>query len=297
MIRQLAIHAALVFLLLRFDISTASPATNHAQATTKAPYQFDKNQDLLLLHFDLKTDVDDVHTIAAMHSILQSPQFNRLNYWAVSGTYGIQSGLYVPADHLFDLVFNANWTNAHMQRQKALNDTVQKVSTTLAQGGRVWISEAGQSDFTQHLIQQLKVNGTSLPKEKIVLVQHSEWNEKETSKNALAFVKQNTTYYKIPDGNASANGTPGFNTLDFTVNPLENNPLLDTQIWQEANKVSSQYNGVNGRYLNKTIHSGGADFSDLVEVVWILGITGVNTVDAFFTQFNPHNPSAKERSY
>ena len=44
----------------------------------------------------------------------------------------------------------------------------------------------------------------------IHVVQHSDWNEKSTLPEDLRFVKVNTDYQKIPDGNVVGNGTPGF---------------------------------------------------------------------------------------
>ena len=267
-----------------FSISAFSEI--NPKITPKLPYTFNIDKDLLLLNFDLKTDVDDVHTVAALDLILKSGPFKHLNYFAISGTYGVQSGLYVPANHLFDLIFKQNWTDAHMQRQQAINDTSDRIASNLASGGHVWVMEAGQSDFTQQLMQHLANSGNPVPKNKMVVVQHSDWNEKETSQGALAFVKQHITYVKVPDGNASANGTPDFNNAQFKVKNLENNQLPSADAWHDANKVSRQYKGTNGRYRNDAIDNGRADFSDLVEVVWILGITDVDTLEAFFEKFN-----------
>lgn len=251
-----------------------------------ADTKFNKDKDLLLLDFDLKTDVDDAHTIAALDLILQSDEFNNINYYAVSGTYGIQAGLYVPADKLFNIVFNENWTDAHQYRKTSINKTIKKINKTLSENGRIWITEAGQSDFTQELLEALTEFGIKYSKDQIIVVQHSTWNEKETSVDALAFVKNHTTYIKIEDGNKENNGTPGFNNKDYSVNQLENTQLISSKAWTEANKISDQYNGVNGRYNNKAIADGGADFSDLVEVTYILDITNVATVTDFFAKFN-----------
>lgn len=250
------------------------------------PATFNIDKDLLLLHFDLKTDVDDVHTVAALHSILQSKRFSKLNYFAVSGTYGVQSGLYVPADDLFNLVFNKQWTDAHNYRAVAIINTLSKIKPIIAKGGRVWISEAGQSDFTQTLLLTLRKNNINYSKEQFIVVQHSDWNEKETSAEALQYVKAHTTYVKLPDGNQENNGSPGFNTDKLLIKTLENNTLAAGNIWHEANRVSFKYNGINGRYNNKTISSGGVDFSDLVEVIYALNINEIANAHQFFNQFS-----------
>ncbi|MCI2285277.1 hypothetical protein L3081_20205 [Colwellia sp. MSW7] len=237
-----------------------------------ADLKFNADKDLLLLNFDLKTDVDDVHTIAALDLILQSNEFKNINYYAVSGTYGIQAGLYVPRDTLFNIVFKNNWTDAHMHKQNSINNTVKHISKTLSTNGKVWIAEAGQSDFTQELLIALDEFGIPFSKDNIMVVQHSTWNEKETSVDALNFVKAKTTYIKVEDGNKENNGSPGFNNETYPVKNLENEKFISSEAWTEANKISSQYNGVNGRYNNKAISNGGADFSDLVEITSILNI-------------------------
>jgi hypothetical protein len=248
--------------------------------------KFSIEKDLLLLNFDLKTDVDDVQTIAAFYLILQSTEFEKINYFAVSGTYGVQAGLYVPANELFKKVFKQQWSDLYNERTVAINNTVQKVAQVLTNGGRIWLAEAGQSDFTQTLLLTLNDKGIKYAKEQFIVVQHSQWNEKETSVDALNYVKNNTTYLKIPDGNQEGNNTPGFKDEFYPVKSLENKNLLSTNIWTLANNITAKYNGVNGRYLNKAISNGGADFSDLVEVIYILDIKNTPTVSTFFRQFN-----------
>ncbi|AZG72791.1 hypothetical protein [Shewanella livingstonensis] len=248
--------------------------------------KFDIEKDLLLLNFDLKTDVDDVHTVAALDLILKSKAFKKLNYYAISGTYGIQSGAYVPANELFNMVFDQHWTDAHNYRQTSIDKTTKKINQTLSLGGNIWIAEAGQSDFTQELLEALSKNNISFTKDQIIVVQHADWNEQETSVDALNYVKQETTYIRITDGNKTDNGTPGFNDQAYSTKNLENKHLISSKVWTEANKICTKYNGVNGRYNNKAISGGGADFSDLVEITYILNIQNTPTVADFFTIFN-----------
>jgi hypothetical protein len=79
--------------------------------------------------------------------MLMHPAFLEVKYHAVAGTYGIQEGQYVPAIELFGLAFTGHWSNAHADRNKALDEVLTLVITTLKQGGDIWIAEAGQSDF------------------------------------------------------------------------------------------------------------------------------------------------------
>ena len=58
-----------LFFIVALSLSMSSYATTP---------KFSMDKDLLLLNFDLKTDVDDVHTIAALDLILQADEFKSL---------------------------------------------------------------------------------------------------------------------------------------------------------------------------------------------------------------------------
>jgi len=51
---------------------------------------FDIGKDLLLAHFDCKTDVDDLQSAAALVTLLSESEYSQINYHAVAGAYGIQ---------------------------------------------------------------------------------------------------------------------------------------------------------------------------------------------------------------
>jgi hypothetical protein len=247
---------------------------------------FDAEKDLLLVQFDCKTDVDDVQSAAALATLLSDTRFSKIHYHAVAGTYGIQEGLYVPPNSLFRLAFGDNWTDAH----ENLTDAVEKVKgiikTTLANQGDIWIAEAGQSDFTARLIKAIQSDFPDiLTSQRIHVVQHSDWNEKSTSPESLQFVKKNTDYQKIPDGNVVGNGTPGFRSPEYTQwkNKITNPELI--AIWQLAIDISNKYNGKEGRYNNEAISAGGLDFSDLSEVCWILKLQDIKDTEQFFNLF------------
>lgn len=278
-------HKALFIIVISIISTTiASTPPIHKISNSKT---FNIQKDLLLANFDCKTDVDDLHTVAAFAMLLSDPKFSKLKYHAVAGTYGIQKGLYVPPNDLFQLVFENNWTDAHENLDKAV-DKVKKIATeTLKNKGTIWIAEAGQSDFTAMLIKTLQ---TELPQINIIqhikVVQHSDWNEKSTAPEHLEFVKENATYYKIADGNAEGNGTPGFRNPEYKnwKDKITNPKMIE--IWQLAIDLSNKYNGKDGRYNNKAISNGGLDFSDLSEVCWILGIEDIKNVKDFFNTYS-----------
>lgn len=247
---------------------------------------FDLNKDLLLAQFDCKTDVDDLHTVAALATLLSDSSFAKINFHAVAGAYGTQDGLYVPPNRLFQDAFGDNWTDAHADFEKAVEKVKLIVKPILAKNGDVWIAEAGQSDFSATLIKAIQEDLPEIDtKQRFHVVQHSDWNEEVTTPECLQFVKTHSDYQKIPDGNAVGNGTPGFRTPENfqLIEYIENPELLKT--WNLAIDIANQYNGKEGRYNNEAIAAGGLDFSDLSEVCWILGLQDIENVYSFFDYF------------
>ncbi|TWU21855.1 hypothetical protein Pla144_45520 [Bythopirellula polymerisocia] len=248
--------------------------------------RFDPGQDLLLAHFDLKTDVDDVHSVAAIATMLADPAMAKVRCHAVAGAYGVQTGLYVPAEGLFDLVFDDDWSDAHSDRDAALDRVTRLAAETLEAGGTVWVAEAGQSDFTAAVVRRLaeRVPADEL-RSRIVVVQHADWNEEVTTAADLSYVRRTTNYKRIPDGNSVGNGTPGFRSeLPVDWQTRITIARLAT-IWRRAIDIANRYNGVEGRYLNEAIAAGGLDFSDVSEVAWIFGLEDLTDAEAFFDRF------------
>jgi hypothetical protein len=245
--------------------------------------QFDKDRDLYLANFDLKTDVDDIHSVAAVATMLANSRLDGVQYHAVAGAYGSQGGLYVPANDLFEMAFGENWSDAHADRDKAVKDVSRISLQALNAGGNIWIAEGGQSDFSAALVRDLqrRLPGTSL-KDRIHIVQHADWNEKVTTPEDLEFVRREVSYHRIADGNTAGNGTPDYrrdDVIDWR------NYLTDarlTAIWDKAIALADTYNGTDGRYLNESIKQGGLDFSDATETTWIFGFNDLSTEEEFF---------------
>ncbi len=248
---------------------------------------FNIEKDLLLVQLDCKTDVDDIQTLAALVTLLSDSKFSKINYHAVAGTYGIQEGLYVPPNPLFQLAVENNWTDAHENVEAAFVKVKAIIKTTLSNQGDIWIADAGQSDFTARLIKAIQSEMPDISiSQRIHVVQHSDWNEKVTSPESLEFVKKNADYHKIPDGNVVGNGTPGFRSPQYQQwkSKISNPRLRD--IWQLAIDISNEYNGKEGRYNNEAISAGGLDFSDLSEVCYILGIQDIKDTEHFFNLYS-----------
>ena len=253
----------------------------------RKPQKFNPEKDLLLVQFDCKTDVDDLHTVAALATLMSNSDFSEINYHTVAGTYGIQKGLYVPPNPLFELAFGGKWTDAHENVERAVAQVVLLVKETLAIGGDIWIADAGQSDFSAALVTAIQAADPKIKTTKRVhVVQHSDWNEEVTAPEKLQFVKENTDYHKIPDGNAVGNGTPGFRDPGFNYwKEKVKDPQMNA-VWTLSTEISDKYNGKDGRYNNEAIAAGGLDFSDLSEVCYILGLEDIKDANEFFELYS-----------
>jgi hypothetical protein len=248
--------------------------------------RFDPTRDLFLAQFDSKTDVDDLHSIAGVATMLAHPRLAGVKYHAVAGAYGMQGGLYVPSPELFDLAFGDQWSDAHHHYEEALAEVAGRAAETLRAGGSVWIAEAGQSDFSADLARRM---AETLPevdlRTRFHVVQHSNWNEEVTSPEDLAHVQTQTSYHKIPDGNGLHNGSPCFKTDDWHEwrAYLRDERLI--RIWEMAIALADRYNGSEDRYLNTAIAAGGMDFSDVAETCWIFGYEDLIDAEDFFQTF------------
>ena len=253
---------------------------------TKMLGRFNTDTDLLLANFDCKTDVDDLHSAAALFTLMSHGEFAEVNHHVVAGTYGTQEGLYVPGEGLFELGFSGHWSDAHADFELALNEVFSIVKPLLNAGGNVWIPEAGQSDFSAALVRKVQSELSNIETRKqIHIVQHSDWNEEVTTPKDLEFVKENTHYIKIADGNVLDNGTPGFRSEAVVAwQNYVTTPAL-TQAWQMAYDLGKQYNGAEGRYENGAVTRGGLDFSDHSEVAYIFGLEDLHDANAFFQRF------------
>jgi len=280
---RLLIRPALCILIVVFLSSCVSGEDSEADLLGR----FDRDKDLYLAHFDVKTDVDDVHSVAAVATMLADPRFSGIRYHAVAGAYGTQDGLYVPAEEVFEMAFGAHWSDAHENFDKALAEVRLLSVETLDDGGSIWIAEAGQSDFSAALIRSIReMTPESTLEHRIHVVQHSDWNEEVTTAEDLAFVKEYATYRKIPDGNGIGNGSPGFRS-ETVVNWKEHvSDARLREIWTAAVEISNTYNGADGRYLNEAIRDGGLDFSDVAETAWIFGFSELRDANDFFEEFS-----------
>ena len=241
---------------------------------------FDTTRDLLVANYDSKPDVDDLQAVAGLGSVLKHPDFACVDYIATSGAYGSQGGEFLVAPELFTLAFGDKWLDAHGARTQTIETLAGRMQETIAAGGRVWVAEAGQSDVTAAAVERLpKPMWTS-----VHVVQHSYWNESQSSKDAMQTVVYNTRYHRIQDGNFPENGSPAYNTTDGSHwAALLNDPVVGP-IWTEAKRLSD-YHNPKAAYVNPAVAAGGLDFSDTVEIAYIFGFDDMAGVGDFVERF------------
>ena len=263
---------------------------------------FDRRKDILIAQFDLKPDADDVHAVAALGSMLKHSDMKRINIFAVAGTVGIQDGSYLDANSLFNIAFGQeglNWIDAKANWDRSVQTVRDRARAVIAQGGRVWVQEAGQSNFTSDWVKALIELGVSeaVIKNNVIVVQHSDWNESKTSPEDLAFVKLKTNYQAIDDGNKPKRlynnkdrrgpFTPMYVDNDnkyLKAATSKNNSNKHTRkLWQEAVRLIKE-SEFEADY--SVIPEGGVDFSDIVENWWILQLgQQAASVHAFWERY------------
>ncbi len=237
---------------------------------------FNKNKDIIIAQFDSKPDPDDIHAQAALGSMLAHSDLAGVNIYGVAGAIGRQGGRFIDSDQLFDLVFgSSNWTDADANRNASVNRIKNKVKPILNSGGKVWVQEAGQSDITRDWCQALLNDGISanIIKNNVIVVQHSQWNMDQTTPADLNWVRSNTNFTKIADGNSGGNGTPNYRSRDKSfLTRAKNSPNAKAKaLWVEADRVIQRH----GHFpSHSSISTGGVDYSDCVENWWILNIGG-----------------------
>ena len=67
------------------------------------------------------------------------------------------------------------------------------------------VSSPVTSDITAELVKRLRAQHDIDPMKRIHVVQHSNWNEGQTTPEALAYTKANTDYVRIQDANRYLN--------------------------------------------------------------------------------------------
>ncbi|WP_419658955.1 uncharacterized protein Dvar_78220 [Desulfosarcina variabilis str. Montpellier] len=278
-------------------------------STTSVDNQFDKSRgDLISLHYDHRADPDDGHSAAADLTLIDYYGLGS-NVHVVSGTYGYNSEEpYENSDDYHEFyqeesedvmiaAWGADWLNAHiLYTDDGLNPAVSTTASiwasTLGNAAHIWIKEGGPSDFTAEVLKLLHTDHAitvATTKARVHLVQHGPtdgregFNERHTIDSNLEFVKENTDYLIIANGN-EINDTAGLVIMRDDTNGID-----DIEDFMDSAKAHTTCGGAwfaAFNYYNPLDNNGAEeywpwdsrlDFSDTVELLYILNI-GKETV-------------------
>lgn len=230
--------------------------------------KFAADRDLLSLHYDHAPDKDDGQSAAADRTILElmfGADWIREHVIAVSGAYGKNAGHFnVKSDAVMDAAWNdcGGWLTGHTKPEPVAEELASRWGEVLKAGGDIWVKEGGQSDITAEIVSKMKNQLPDLETAKrIHVVQHSDWNENETTDAALAYTRRHTHYIRIRDANAYLNIEGGH---DAFVKAAGEHPVFGT-IWKAA-----------FAYYNPKER---LDFSDTGELMYILGLGEIGIED------------------
>ncbi len=222
--------------------------------------------DLISLHYDFAPDRDDAHASVSAMTLTDTLNIQPLVVTGTTGD-GNRSRYIADAVRFQNVVWGINGHVPAMERWDEAVSTVANIWTdVIDRGGKVFVAEGGQSDFTADVI-RLLINNGNYNRNDVEVIQHSIWNEEQSSQQDLNFVRQNTVYLKIEDGNG-ANATAD-------LNQKSNNFLQWASNRNNSNKWDEAFNFLNPD--NKL------DFSDTVELLHILdiGLDQISSPDTF----------------
>ncbi|MDD2599040.1 MAG: hypothetical protein PHO37_07440 [Kiritimatiellae bacterium] len=261
-----------------FTLLLATVLSASAQDVAKV---FSPERDFISLHYDHAPDKDDGHSVAADRTILQSMfgvEWIQAHTVAVSGAYGKNEKTFNPKS---DVVMNAAWNGcgdwlaAHTNRDAVVRELVGRWTKTIEAGGDVWVKEGGQSDITAATLEQIRAASPAIDtRKRIHVVQHSNWNENQTTDAALSYTKANSDYIRIKDANAYLNLKGGDEVFEKAA--------LGHPVYGAGWKAAFAYYNPKQRL----------DFSDTGELMRILGLGEMN-LNEFRERFLTDNTQAK----
>jgi hypothetical protein len=264
-----------VFLLFSMSLMFLTNAVDISHCKGVWPVTFNKDLDHLSLHYDFAADADDLMSTGADRSFLESvygTQFLIDHVSRVGGTYGKQKNYYASSIAVMDKVWNDVGgafaaKGGSSQSGVAVAGELKMYKDSILRGGRVFVKEGGQSDFTKLVVQELE-KWTKGSGKCVYVTQHSSVNEENYGSGVLAYMKANTVYQKISDGNIELRKTKwrmNGNDLEYYTKQSRQECAWNA-IFDEFKKQKSYCPGVSG----KVDQSVCVDFSDTHELFWNL---------------------------
>jgi len=226
-------------------------------------------QEHIYLHYDVAPDPDDLHAMLAGRQLVDRMGVrNRTSVIIGTHTHNSVDGgdfryLRAQVDRLAPLVWGDHGYREVAYNFSAHDDAVAaEWDAIISSGGSIAVAEGGPSDFTFEVLQKMREDTM-----KVTIVQHSVWNETMTNPSSLNFVRNNTNYVKIADGN-NPNATADLRQ-DFSTS-LANTMIATNPLWRNAFNEFDRF----------------IDFSDTVELLHLFNV-GTNQISnpADFARF------------
>lgn len=248
-------------------VDTATPS-NNAVGRLQAG-------DLLSLHYDHCPDPDDGHAQAAGYSVVQTLGLD--DVLVVHGTCGdgIRDRYDESSLALSLSIWGSDILDVAGNREASIEAMATRWAATLANGNGVWVAEGGQSDVTAATLQRLAQRSPELDLKRVTVVQHSAgtgaYNEDFSER--LDEVRSRASYQTVPNGNAGGNGSADL--------AMQSSAFVARA---RASRFQSEWNTA-FNYLDPSCATASylckLDFSDTVELLWIVGDDSTRTVDDF----------------
>ena len=229
--------------------------------------------DLVALHYDNCPDRDDGHAVVAGKSVIDTVGIN--NFIVVNGTCGsgIRNRYRPDSEAVLTATYGDDWLDGFNELTESVNTAADRWAATLANGDDVWVAEGGPSDFTAMVLERLGDAFPELDRGQVHVVQHSiGFNQGQTDDDNLDLIMDVADYITIDDGNSGGN-----DTADLA---MQSNSFVTIALqsrFASAWTAAFDYFDPNGRR--------GVDFSDTVELLFIIEDTDTDDVDDFADRY------------
>ena len=239
------------------------------------------SDDLLVLHYDNCPDRDDGHAMPAGKYVVESLGISRV--LVVNGTCGnsIRNRFNPASISVVRASWGSVWLDAHNQRASAVATSADRWAAELANGHDVWVAEGGQSDFSADVVRSIDSRYPGLNLKRINIIQHSAgstaYNEMFTDSANLAFLKNLTSYQPIGNGNVGGNGTADLNMQSAYFVQMARGSRFSAE-WNAGFTYLPPDCAVRTELCK-------LDFSDAVEVLYIVGDQRTGTVNDFANNY------------
>ena len=229
--------------------------------------------DLVALHYDNCPDRDDGHAMAAGKAVVV--RLGLPNVLVVNGTCAdnIRNSYQESSEAVARAVWVNQWLNSDKNGDASEQTSAERWAAVLANSGEVWVAEGGPSDFTARVLRRIQNQFPSVDLKNVHVVQHStgnSFNEARTARDNIALVKRVADYVAIPNGNGGGNGSAG----------LRNNSSFFVETARR-----SEFSGEWDAAFNYLDPNERLDFSDTVELLYMVEDTDTQTVDDFARRY------------